>query len=131
MTKNNLHPSVQQFKAFIKKHPNLIQEVRKGNKNWQELYEDWYLLGEEDEIWKPYKAAEEKEVNTKKENKSDLMSQILRSVKKIDVNEMQQHIENVNNAISTIQNLLSQFQGVQPKNHQAGRPDHPFSFRQD
>jgi Putative coat protein len=131
MTKKHLHPSVQEFKTFIKKHPNLIQEVRKGNKNWQELYEDWYLLGEDDEIWKPYKTEEEKETKTKKENKSDFMSQIINSVKKIDVNEIEHHIANVNNAISTIQNLLSQFQGVQPKNQQADRPNHPFSFRQD
>ena len=42
MAKKNLHPSVQKFKGFVKDHPELIQEVRKGNTTWQELYEDWY-----------------------------------------------------------------------------------------
>lgn len=29
----HLHPSVEQFKKFVKKHPKIIQDVREGKKN--------------------------------------------------------------------------------------------------
>ena len=38
--------SMEEFKAFLKKHPSLVYEVRRGIYTWQEVYEDWYLLGE-------------------------------------------------------------------------------------
>ena len=47
----NLHPSVIKFKEFVKNNPALIKEVRNGNSTWQEMYEDWFLLGEEDNRW--------------------------------------------------------------------------------
>lgn len=55
MTKTKLHPSVEKFKEFVKQNPQIIKEVRAGNTTWQELYEDWYLLGEEDSRWDSYK----------------------------------------------------------------------------
>ncbi len=51
MAQKKLHPSVIKFKEFVKNNPKLIQEVRKGKATWQELYEDWYVLGEEDKRW--------------------------------------------------------------------------------
>lgn len=51
MMPKKLHPSVVNFKEFVSNNPKLILEVRKGEATWQELYEDWYLLGEEDSRW--------------------------------------------------------------------------------
>lgn len=51
MSKTKLHPSVEKFKEFVKQNPRIIKEVRDGKTTWQELYEDWYLLGEEDPRW--------------------------------------------------------------------------------
>ena len=44
-TKRELHPSVVEFKQFVKSHPKLVEQVRKQQKTWKELYEDWYLFG--------------------------------------------------------------------------------------
>ncbi len=63
MTKTKLHPSVEKFKEFVKQNPRVIKEVRDGNATWQELYEDWYLLGEEDSRWDSYR---ENKDNTQK-----------------------------------------------------------------
>ncbi|OLO40769.1 hypothetical protein BTR23_04660 [Alkalihalophilus pseudofirmus] len=57
----NLHPSIQQFKMFVKQHPLLIHEVRNGNKTWQDFYEEWTLLGEEHPNWEPYRRAANKD----------------------------------------------------------------------
>jgi Putative coat protein len=127
-TKKN-HPSVQQFKEFVKEHPKLVQEVRKGNKEWQEVFEDWYLLGENDVIWKQYKDTAEKNDD---EKKPDFMTQMLSAVKKMDANTVNHHISNVSSTISTIQGLFSQF-GLTKGSSQtsSSKSQQPFSFRKD
>ncbi|BCE14284.1 hypothetical protein RSC3_01640 [Bacillus paralicheniformis] len=45
MANQNAQSSIDEFKQFIKRHPKLISEVRKQEKSWQEVYENWVLLG--------------------------------------------------------------------------------------
>lgn len=131
---SKLKPQLEEFKAFVKQHPKIIQEVRAGNKKWQEFYEDWYLMGPEDDYWNQYRGQGEKQAKARDEKKStskkgDFMSQLLTSLKNVDVNQVQSHITNVSNAITSIQGVISQFQspsaGKQQQNQQ------PFSFRKD
>ncbi|MDQ0231298.1 YlbD family protein [Metabacillus malikii] len=129
MSTKKSNSSVDKFKEFVRKHPKLIQEVRKGNKKWQDVYEDWYLLGENDVIWKPYK--EEQETETE-EQKKDFMTQMVSAIKKMDMNEVNHHITNVSSTLATIQDLFNQFGGTKgPKQHQSGGNHQPFSFRKD
>jgi len=136
MTQKKLHPSVLQFKEFVKNHPKLVQEVRKGKATWQELYEEWYLLGEEDPRWESI-GEEEPGVQKEKngEAKSDLLSSIMGVMRKMDANQVQYHLNNLSQAIGAIQGLLSQFQGSnQPQQFQQREPQgpaNPFSFRKD
>jgi hypothetical protein len=136
MTQKKLHPSVLQFKEFVKNNPNIIKEVRNGKATWQELYEDWYLLGEEDKRWETIGIENNSEAKTNNESKSEWMSNIMGMVKKMDPNQMQHHINNLSQALGAIQGVISQFQGsntnagAAPIQRQEG-PKHPFSFRKD
>lgn len=131
-TKNDLHPSIAQFKEFVKKHPRLVKEVRAERKTWQELYEDWYLFGEEDEGWKQYRSEEEGLKEEQKEEKNDFLTRLMQSLKKMDMNEMQHHISNVNSAIANIQQVIQQFQPNKPSGGAGpSAPQHPFGFRKD
>jgi outer membrane protein assembly factor BamD (BamD/ComL family) len=86
MNQKKLHPSVLKFKEFVKNNPKLIQEVRQEKATWQELYEDWYLLGEDDERWKTVEnnkkndselaGSKKNAVESNDEKKSDWMSAI-------------------------------------------------------
>ncbi|MCH6265765.1 MULTISPECIES: YlbD family protein [Neobacillus] len=135
MTQKKLHPSVEKFKEFVKNNPKIIKEVRKGNATWQELYEDWYLLGEEDQRWEKIGSdGEAAEVKDEKEAKGDLMSNVMGIFKKMDPNQMQSHLQNISQAIGAIQGLVSQFQGGNAPNNPVKPPEgpkHPFTFRQD
>ncbi|WP_160720204.1 YlbD family protein [Bacillus sp. USDA818B3_A] len=136
MTQKKLHPSVLQFKEFVKNNPQIIKEVRSGKASWQELYEDWYLLGEEDERWGNIGADKESESQTGQESKNDWLSNIMGMVKKMDPNQMQSHINNLSQALGAVQGVISQFQGgnvnsaAGPIKQQEG-PKHPFAFRKD
>lgn len=136
MSKKKLHPSVQQFKEFVKANPKIVAEVRKGNSTWQELFEEWYLLGEEDSRWNAYKG--EKDTNaaeSKGEGKKEWFPQIMGAIKNMDTNQLQGHITSLSQALGAIQGLLSQFQGGAPSksssSNQSNQPQHPFQFRKD
>ncbi|WNS77053.1 YlbD family protein [Bacillus sp. DTU_2020_1000418_1_SI_GHA_SEK_038] len=133
MTKKKLHPSILQFKEFVKKNPKIVLEVRTGKKTWQELYEDWYLLGEDDPKWENVRSEEQAKSSTE-EKKSDWMSQILGSIKKMDPNQVQGYIHNLNQALSAVQGVLSQFQGgnqQQKLTNTNQPPPNPFKFKKD
>ncbi|MDP4085698.1 MAG: YlbD family protein [Bacillota bacterium] len=135
MGQKKLHPSVVEFKEFVRNNPKIIQEVRKGNATWQELYEDWYLLGEDDERWE--KLGQQKEAveeTMEDDKKTDWMSTLTGMLKKMDPNQMQHHINNLSQAIGAIQGLLTQFQGTTsqpPQTRELEGPKNPFSFRKD
>ncbi|KGM45832.1 YlbD family protein [Neobacillus niacini] len=128
----NLHPSVIKFKEFVKNNPALIKEVRDGKSTWQELYEDWYLLGEEDNRWESLGVKASNSVEKNDENKGDWISTILGAVQKMDPNQIQHYINNLSQALGAIQGVISQFQGSQPSQVKPKiEHKHPFSFRKD
>ncbi|GLB61194.1 YlbD family protein [Cytobacillus sp. NCCP-133] len=134
MSDKKLHPSVVKFKEFVKQNPQIIKEVRTGNATWQDLYEDWYLLGEEDSRWDSFKENKKSEKSSN-EKKSDWMGNIMGTLKQMDSNQMQGYINNLSQALSAVQGVISQFQGGKPaggsSNSGNSKPNNPFSFRKD
>ncbi|GIN61399.1 hypothetical protein J27TS8_13920 [Robertmurraya siralis] len=108
----------------------MVMEVRKGNATWQELFEEWYLLGEEDTRWNEFKGVQDKE-----EDKKEWLPQIMNAVKNVDPNQLQGHITNLSQALGAIQGLILQFQGGKQGNasssNQPAQSSHPFQFRKD
>lgn len=132
MTSKKTHPSVQQFKDFVRKHPKLILEVRKGNKDWQEVFEDWYLLGENDLMWQQYKEEQSSDTKDKETtSKVDFMNQLFTAVKKMDMDTVNHHLTNVSSTISTLQGLFDQFGSKGTGQSSSSSSQHPFSFRKD
>ena len=50
---------LDEFKQFVKRHPLLKNEVLAKRKTWQQLYEEYVLLGEEE--FSSFKKEEENE----------------------------------------------------------------------
>lgn len=144
--KNGLHPSVQQFKQFVKKHPLLIKEVREGRKTWQNFYEEWTILGEKDPIWEKYGmeddqaevSADKVTENEKNETGESKGGDLLGLLKNINLNDIQGHIENISGMMGSLQGLLQSFQSKstneqqQPSGDQQSQQSQnpPFNFRQ-
>ncbi|WP_246140793.1 YlbD family protein [Bacillus marasmi] len=139
---NQLHPSVESFKNFVKGNPKLIDAVKKGTFSWQELYEDWYLLGEDDPRFAPYLAKHIQKSTDKDEtpkpvaedgSKKDWVGQFIETVKNMDAQQLSLHVNQLSQTLSAIQGVLSQFQGNQspPPPQTKNQPSHPFQFRKD
>ncbi|HHY74497.1 MAG TPA: hypothetical protein GX497_14995 [Bacillus bacterium] len=133
-----LHPKVLEFKEFVSKHPGIVKEVRAKEKSWQELFEDWYMFGDDDAMWDQYKTESKSEVVPKKSRlrlESDFLAQIMGIVKNIDVDEVQKHINSVSGAIANVQQIIEQFQGFRPNNNQMipgpRNPHNPFFYQKD
>ncbi|WP_217585704.1 YlbD family protein [Lentibacillus saliphilus] len=116
MTEKDLHPQVREFKAFINRHPKLIESIRKSGRSWQEYYEKWTLLGEDDPYWNSYKSddhkvnekKEEKETDTKKQ--TEMFEQLKKLTETVDLDKIQKHAYQLSGTINTIQELIGQFQ---------------------
>ncbi|MFC0473048.1 YlbD family protein [Halalkalibacter kiskunsagensis] len=142
-SKQGLHPSVKDFKQFMKEHPFLAKEVKDGRRTLQELFEEWSVLGGDHEQWSSYnqgettgekngaKQQEEAEKEQSSQSATDALGQIMGIVKRMNVQDLQNHLSQFSSVLSNVQNVIQSFQ-KQPENQQNHRqPDHPFSFRRD
>jgi len=141
-----LHPSVQEFKQFMREHPLLLKEVKEERKTLQELFEEWTVLGKDHEQWVPYKSVQtnettddavtqsetgdEKTNEESSQNTSDTLSQIMGLVKRMNVQDLQNHVAQFSSVLANVQNVIQSFQ--KPSTPPQQNPqDHPFSFRRD
>ncbi|AIF43867.1 YlbD family protein [Virgibacillus sp. SK37] len=129
MNESELHPSVVDFKRFINKHPNLLKEIRRSGKSLQVYYEKWALLGEEDSYWEKFI---EKEPETGKEDgdkkNKELFNQILKMAENMDIEKIQKQANQLSNAITTVQEIITQFQSTKS----TGNPNqNPINWYRD
>ncbi|SHF48917.1 Putative coat protein [Ornithinibacillus halophilus] len=125
-----MHPKVAAFKEFINKHPKLRQEIRKNGRSWQEYYEKWVLLGEDDPMWEQFHSeSDDKKSDEKTEGKSELFSQLLKLTENVDIDKVQKNVQQLSGTIGTIQEMLSQYQ--ENKNPKQPRQNDPFSMFRD
>ena len=89
----------EEFKAFVKTKPELIDYVSKGSMTWQKFYEIWKLYGEDDKVWSKYKK-EEKMVDSLN------LSSIIDNVKKIDMDQVQKGINGLSKVVGLLTGLI-------------------------
>lgn len=142
MEKNQeLHPSVQQFKEFMKQHPALIAEVKANRRSLQTIYEEWSVLGAEHEQWQTFRSvkadtshtqetAEEETASHSTSTASDTLGQVMGLIRRMNVQDLQNHLAQFSSVLANVQNVIQTFQ--RPTNQPSQKPqDHPFSFRRD
>lgn len=110
-----------EFKAFVRKNPKLINYVKKGEMDWQKFYEIYDLYGEEETAWSSYLTKEEtKTVATTTTGLG--FSQIIDFIKKIDLDSVQESVNSVQRVISVIQDLNSKDNTKPKKEEYKPRP---------
>ena len=85
---------MEEFKAFVSKYPKVRDDVVNGNITWQNIYEDFVILGPDNEVWNKYK--EQKGIDFLS---SDGMKNIMNYVKKINP-------DSISKTLNTIQKVL-------------------------
>lgn len=128
MGRDKLHPTVLEFKQFVNKHPVLLEEVRKNGRSWQEYYEKWALLGEDDPFWDQFRDKDNTPEEKGEQKHAELFSQLMKLTKNMDLNKVQEHVHQLNNTISMIQGGINQFQENKKTND---TPKEPFNWFRD
>ena len=85
---------MEEFRAFVLKYPKVRDDVVNGNRTWQNIYEDFVILGPDNEVWNKYK--EQKGIDFLS---SDGMKNIMNYVKKINP-------DSISKTLNTIQKVL-------------------------
>ncbi|WP_130859802.1 spore coat protein YlbD [Gracilibacillus phocaeensis] len=116
-----MNPKVKEFKQFIQKHPQLLQEVRNGKIGLQEAFEQYVLLGEDDPSWKKYT---NKTSDKKEKDNEQLLKKLWKHVEQLDVDQIETHINGLSGAIDHVVTFIGQFKDY--RNNQTSSSQHPF-----
>ena len=103
---------IEAFKEFVKQHPTIKNIIGKNKKTWQELYEEWSLLGPE-KTWNNYVEGESemRESSTTKNpllaNKEmaqlgDMIKTCVNYVKKINPDSISKTVTNVQKMMALV-----------------------------
>lgn len=100
----------EEFKIFVKDHPELIKFVKSNEMTWQKFYEVYNLYGSDNEVWDKYfknldDEGSNSSDNTSKESFS--VSDLIDMVKKVDLNSVQKNITNISKALGLVQSLIT------------------------
>lgn len=104
---------MDEFREFVSKHPEVRQDVLNGKKSWQQIYEDWVILGEKSDIWQFNQNTQNTQNNQPKaETKkledlfsSENLKTIVGYIKKINP-------DTLSKTLNTIQKVLQITQGL-------------------
>ncbi|WP_077325962.1 YlbD family protein [Virgibacillus siamensis] len=122
----DLDPSVKEFKTFMNNHPKLIEEVRRNGREWQEYYEKWALLDEDDPFWDEYK-----ERNRTGGKHPEFFSKMMDMTEKMDAEKVQKQVKQLNQTISIIQEMLGKVQNNRKPTQPFGNINNPFNWNRD
>ncbi|MGI6324513.1 MAG: spore coat protein YlbD [Bacilli bacterium] len=91
---------IDQFKTFVRKHPNLVTHVNSGRTTWQKLFEMWDLYGEEHSVWNEY-------LTTETNNQSEFgLGDVLNNLRNINVDSINKGLSGLQKALSLAQELF-------------------------
>ena len=111
----------EEFKAFVKENPFLIQYVRDGKKNWQDFYEMYDLYGEDEDAWGKL-LNEESKSTTKSNNRSGYLEELVKMAKNVDVNKVQEGISSLQKTLGLFGELFASKEAGSNKKEYNPRP---------
>lgn len=107
MLEGDIVAKIDEFKLFVKKHPELISHVRSGEMNWQKFYEIYDLYGESDEAWRGYFREEVKVEKVVNSSKNVAWSDLIEMAKKVDMDVIQNGVSSLQKALGLFGELFS------------------------
>ncbi len=109
----------EDFKLFVKGHPELIKFVKSNEMSWQKFYEVYDIYGDNNEVWNKYFSKLDEEEKPK-ENFS--VSDLINMVKNVDLNSVQKNITNISKALGLVQSLIAKDDVSTSENTYTPRP---------
>ena len=93
---------MDEFREFVSRYPLVREDVISGKRSWQNIYEDWVILGENNIIWDKYRESKKETIDLLS---SENLRNVMNYVKKINP-------DSISKTLNTIQKILQITQGV-------------------
>lgn len=103
---------MDEFRAFVQKHPLLRDEVNSNKRTWQSIYEEWVLYGEGLDSWKVYEGPLENTSTEPTEKKEKVKKIGMDGVKQVFNNIKKVNPEKLNNTLNSVQKVIQIAQSV-------------------
>ena len=97
---------IDEFKMYVKKNPKLINYVKDGSMTWQGFYEIYDLYGEDNNAWSKYLSNTDEEVTETKKSSISSVRDIVKMVKNMDVDKVQEGITSLQKAVDLFSGLF-------------------------
>ena len=100
----------EEFKEFVRKNPKLITYVKNNEMTWQKFYEMYDLYGDTNDVWKDYlikqeEVKEEIKESTKTGIAGLTLSEVVKWIKNVDLDNLQEGIGNVQRVLGVMQDF--------------------------
>ncbi len=92
--------SKESFKDFARLHPELATQVVNNKISWQKLYELYDIYVTNSSVWNTYLQSPSKEIS-----KETTLNDIVTTIKGVDLETVQNGIQNMQKAISLLQDI--------------------------
>lgn len=104
--------SKEEFKEFVKKHPELIQYVKSGEMNWQKFYELYSLYDEDNTAWNEYfnnDRSENINVNSVSSNNNNYgVGEVINMIKNVKPEVLQQNITSIQKFLGFVSDFVGE-----------------------
>lgn len=119
--------SKEEFKGFVKEHPELIKFVKNGSMTWQKFYELYSLYDDKNEVWNEYLNKTNDNINVKINNYTHSnfgVNDLFNIVKNIKPEVLQQNINSIQKFLGFIQEFVGDGDKIKtpPKSGYTPRP---------
>ena len=114
----------EDFKRFVRSHPELINYVNSGRMSWQKFYEMYDIYGENNSVWLKYQEIGDTRSTAQTTTKTAAtvgdtsLKDLFNMVKKIDLESVRKGAEGLQKAIALVQD----FGGSKATNNYQARP---------
>ena len=98
-----------EFKAFARMHPELLDYVRNKEMTWQQFYEIYDIYGSDEAAWANYFKK-----NVGGRNTQEPLGVITEKLKNIDMNSIQEHIKTAQKALNLVSELTGKSETSSP-----------------
>lgn len=120
--------TVEQFKKFVRKHPELAKGIKKEGKSWKEIFEEWSIFGEDHEIWDNYgiKRGSNSKTTGNGNGKGLQLSKILSYLQNADYETISEQLNQLNGTLTNVSEIFSIFAPEKSSNQNS----QPYNNRQ-
>lgn len=110
MASRTTDEAIKEFKAFVKRNPEIMASVKGRQKPWKDVFEEWVIFGEDHDVWKDYGVDDVKAEENDTDDDDASIGKFLQYLSSLDPDSVHKHLDQINGALTNIQDIIGQLQ---------------------